>query len=123
MSVNRLATAILGTALVAVALLPVTSLAHTMDDEINYLISLVGESGCTFIRNGKRYLGRDARAHLNSKRRRNAHLFDSAEEFIEMIASKSSMSGELYLISCKGKDQQTAGEWFTALLMQRRSSA
>jgi hypothetical protein len=80
--------------LIALALLPAPTLADTKDDEIDYLISSVGKSGCTFIRNGKRYSGRDARAHLKSKRRHNAHLIDSAEDFIEKLASKSSTSGK-----------------------------
>ncbi len=73
---------ILGCLLLAFALMPVVSLADTMDEEIDYLISSVGRGGCAFIRNGERYSGRDARAHLRSKRRRNAHLIDSNEEFI-----------------------------------------
>ncbi len=107
-------------AIVEFALLSTASLADTIDDEIDYLISSVGKSGCTFIRNGKRYSGKDARAHLKSKRRRNAHLIDSTEEFIEKIASKSSTSGKVYLMSCNGEDQQTADEWFTAVLRKYR---
>jgi hypothetical protein len=106
--------------LLSLVLLPVATLADTMDDEIDYLISSVGKSGCIFIRNGKRYAGKDAQAHLTSKRRRNAHLIDSTEDFIEKLASKSSMSGKVYLISCNGEEQQTAGEWFTTVLRKYR---
>ncbi len=113
---------ILGCLLLAFALMPVVSLADTMDEEIDYLISSVGRSGCTFIRNGKRYSGRDARAHLRSKRRRNAHLIDSTEEFIEKIASESSTSGKPYLIRCGRQQQETANAWFTALLEKHRGS-
>jgi hypothetical protein len=108
--------------LFAFTLCSASVLADTKDDEIDYLISSVGKSGCTFIRNGKRYSGRDARAHLKSKRRHNAHLIDSAEEFIEKLASKSSTSGKPYLIRCIGEDKQTAGEWFTAVLTSYRGS-
>ena len=120
MSMNRLASNIVGAALATILLMPGDTLADTKDEEIDYLISSVGKSGCTFIRNGRRYSGRDARAHLRSKRRHNAHLIDSTEEFIEKIASKSSMSGKSYLISCKGEEQQTAGEWFTTVLRNYR---
>ncbi len=106
--------------LLSLVLLPAATLAETMDDEIDYLISSVGKSGCTLIRNGKRYSRKDARAHRKSKRRRNAHLIDSTEEFIEKIASKSSISGKHYLINCKGGDQQPAGEWFTTELRKYR---
>ncbi len=108
--------------LLAFALMPVDSLADTMDEEIDYLISSVGRSGCTFIRNGVRYSGRDARAHLRSKRRRNAHLIDSTEEFIEKIASESSTSGKPYLIRCGSRQQEAANAWFTALLETHRGS-
>ena len=111
-----------GATLVAILSFPVASLAETMDEEIDYLISEVGKSGCKFIRNGKRHSGRDARAHLRSKRRLNAHLIDSTEEFIDRIASKSSTSGKPYLISCRGQDRQTANEWFSALLTKYRGS-
>ena len=108
-------------ALLVLALIPATSSADTKDEEINYLINSVGGSGCTFIRNGERYSGREARRHLRSKRNRNAHLIKSAEDFIQKIASRSSTSGEPYLISCRGREQQTAREWFTTLLEMRRS--
>ncbi len=97
------------------------AIADTKNDEINYLINSVGGSGCSFIRNGERYSGKEARQHLRSKRRLNAHLIHSAEDFIEKIASRSSTSGKPYLISCRGKEQQMARQWFTRLLELRRS--
>lgn len=117
---NRRVAIAVGAAAVAITFMSAAVFADTTEDEIDYLISSVGKSGCAFIRNGKRYSGRDARAHLKSKRRANARLIHSTEEFIEKIASKSSMSGKPYLISCKGQERQTAGEWFTELLMKYR---
>ena len=105
--------------LLVFALQPAATLADSMNEEIDYLISSVGRGGCTFIRNGNRLSGRNARAHLQSKRRRNAHVIDSTEVFIEKIASKSATSGKPYLISCNGEIPQNANEWFTALLAQR----
>lgn len=119
----RRATTLVGAALAAISLVAGVSLADTMNDEIDYLIEEVGKSGCTFIRNGKYYAGRRARAHLQSKRRLNGHLIDSTEEFIEKIASKSVTSGKPYLIHCKGQDAQTAGEWFSALLAEYRGQS
>ena len=97
------------------------AVADTKNDEISYLINSVGKSGCSFIRNGERYSGKDARQHLRSKRKLNAHLIHSAEDFIEKIASRSSNSGQPYMISCQGKEQQMAKEWFTRLLALHRS--
>lgn len=106
--------------LLALALVPAPSVAEPMDDEIDYLIGSIGKNGCSFIRNGKRMMSRDARVHLESKRRRNAHLFASTEEFIEKIASASVTSGEAYLVSCRGKEKQPANQWLTTLLAQYR---
>ncbi len=111
---------LLGGLLLVFVLQPAVTLAGSMDEEVDYLISTVGKGGCTFIRNGHKFTGRDARTHLKSKRRRNAQFIDSTEEFIEKIASQSATSGKPYLIRCKGDNLQNAGEWFTALLAQRR---
>ena len=94
----------------------------SMDAEIDYLISRVGTGGCTFLRNGRVFRGRDARAHLSSKRRRNAHLIDSTEVFIEKIASRSATTGKPYRIRCRKEAQQDAGAWFDALLTNYRRS-
>lgn len=109
--------------LLTVTFFPLSALGQMdpMNEEIDYLISSVGKGGCTFIRNGKKYTGINARAHLKSKRRRNAHIIDSTEEFIAKIASQSITSGKPYLIRCKAEQEQNAGEWFTALLAQHRN--
>ena len=91
-----------------------------MSAEIDFLIDSVGRDGCRFVRNERTYRGRDARAHLRSKRRRNAHLFDSTEEFIEKLASSSATSGAAYLIRCRDEPEQSAQVWFSNLLMQYR---
>ena len=50
----------------------------------------------TFIRNGAEYDGRDAAKFLRGKLEAMGHEVSTAREFIERIASKSSMSGEPY---------------------------
>ena len=103
------------------------SLAHsadeTMDLEIDHLLAVVGESECTFIRNGKEYAAANARDHLAMKRRRGKRYYDSADEFIENIASKSSWSGKPYQIRCDNESAVPAGEWFGRALAEFRDSA
>ena len=100
-------------------------LAHsadeTMDLEIDHLLAVVGESECTFIRNGKEYAATDARDHLAMKRRRGKRYYDSADEFIENIASKSSWSGKPYEIRCDDEPAIPAGEWFGRALTEFRN--
>lgn len=104
----------------AFLLLPGFASAAPMDEEIDYLLDAVAASGCTFIRNGSEYPARDARAHLQSKRRRGRRYFSTTEEFIERIASQSSTSGKPYRIHCKGEPAVNAFDWFTALLAEHR---
>ena len=105
---------------IVLLLLPPVSYAQSMNYEINRLISSVGRNGCTFIRNGQQYRGRAARDHLRSKRELNKQLISTTEEFIEKIASVSTTTGEPYLIRCRGQEERTVNEWFTALLEQTR---
>lgn len=96
--------------------------AQPNEEEINYLIDRVGRDGCSFVRNDRRYRGREARAHLRSKFRRNAHLINSTEDFISKLASTSAMTDKPYVIRCRGEDEQTANVWFNKLLTAYRSN-
>ena len=97
-----------------------TAFAASMDEEIDFLLDTVANSDCVFTRNGKDHAARDASDHLQMKRKRGARYFDSTEEFIERLASKSSWSGKPYHIQCGSEPRVTAREWFTALLEQHR---
>ena len=121
MKLTPLKSAICG-ALLALGMQAGLSHAESMDEEIDYLIGAVGSDGCTFVRNGERFSARAARAHLRSKRRRNAHLIHSTEEFVQKIASQSATTRKPYLFSCRGEGERSANEWFSALLQQRRDS-
>lgn len=101
-------------------LLPTTVIADDTEAEIGHLIDAVGESGCTFIRNGSSHDADDAAAHLRMKYRRGKRYATTAELFIERLASKSSMSGKPYQIKCPDKDAVTSGEWLTARLLEFR---
>jgi len=101
-------------------LVPGVAFSASMDEEIDFLLETVGSSDCIFTRNGKDHLAEDARDHLQMKRKRGARYFDSSEEFIERLASKSSWSGKPYFIQCGDEPRVTAKEWFTALLEEHR---
>jgi Family of unknown function (DUF5329) len=92
----------------------------SMDDEIDFLLASVAESGCIYIRNGKEHSGDAARDHLQMKRERGRKYYDTTEEFIERIASKSSWSGKPYRIRC-GDTEEDAGAWFTRTLESFRN--
>jgi hypothetical protein len=95
----------------------------SMETEIDYLVNAVADSSCTFIRNGKEHDATAAGEHLQMKRQRGKRHYDTTELFIERIASRSSWSGEDYLIRCPGSEPQTANEWFKARLAEYRAAA
>ena len=86
--------------------------------EIEYLLAALGQSECTFIRNGKEHSAVDAESHLRMKYERGRKHVDSAEQFIDRLASESSWSGKPYYIQCPGEDRQKTGAWLSQRLAQ-----
>ncbi len=92
----------------------------SMDAEIDFLLVTVAQSDCEFIRNGKAHAGEAARDHLQMKRERGKKYYETTEQFIERIASKSSWSGKPYRIRC-GDAEEDASAWFTRTLESFRN--
>jgi hypothetical protein len=98
------------------------AIVHT---EISYLLVFIEQSGCRFYRNGSWYDSKEAQAHLRDKY---AYLaakgfINSAEEFIEQAATKSSLSGKAYAIKCGNGPVMTTNQWLREALVRYRSSA
>lgn len=89
--------------------------------EIAALLNFVGQSHCSFIRNGKSYGGEQAQGHLADKfhylLRRDQ--VNTAEEFIDRAATQSSLSGQPYQVICDGR-QQTSATWLREELQRIR---
>lgn len=91
--------------------------------EIEHLLDYLGASDCEFYRNGSWYGPRKAAAHL---RRKYEYYLDhadtpSAVEFIDTMASASSLSGQPYQVRCPGAGPVAAGAWFEAELSRHRA--
>ena len=95
--------------------------AADADTEIRALIQAVAESECEFNRNGSLHSAEAAAAHLELKYARGKRYADSAEAFIEHLASKSSWSGKPYQMICD-RQTQPAGDWLTATLLDIRAT-
>ncbi|MGY4517346.1 YfeK family protein [Lysobacter sp. HA18] len=91
--------------------------------EITQLFDALDHSGCRFNRNGSWYDAHKARAHLQDKYdylvRRDA--IASTESFIDLAASKSSMTGRAYLVQCPDSPEVQSGTWFRRLLTGLRA--
>ncbi|MCC6491106.1 MAG: DUF5329 family protein [Candidatus Hydrogenedentes bacterium] len=87
--------------------------------KIGQLIAAVeGLKDAVFIRNGTEYKAKDAADHLRRKLEAAGDEIDSATKFIDLIASKSSMSGEEYTIRFADGRLVTAGDFLREKLSE-----
>lgn len=100
-------------------------LSHQSQAEIEHLFDFLIGSGCEFQRNGSWYAAPKAAEHLRTKYDYliKRDLINSAEEFIELAASKSSMSGKDYQVKCADQAAITSAIWFTQELTRYRVAA
>ena len=91
--------------------------------EIDHLIDYVARSNCTFIRNGFRGDSDAAANHLRRKYRYARDRLTTAEQFIDYIASRSSITGRPYVVECPGHERQESGLWLRQELSRFRTAA
>ena len=87
--------------------------------EIGYLLDFVATSGCTFIRNGSRNDPEAAADHLRLKYSNGKRYVNSAEQFIDRLASESSWSGKPYTVECQGTTEPSQ-TWLNRALADYR---
>jgi hypothetical protein len=70
------------------------------EEKISYLISYIRnlDNGIIFIRNGKEYNPNEAADHLQMKYDKHKKKIKTAQDFVDGLGSKSSATGELYII-------------------------
>ncbi len=94
-------------------------------EEIQTLLAAMEQSGCDFYRNGSWHTAVEARAHLARKlaevERR--HPPRSADEFIDAVATRSSISSEPYWVRCPGVAPIPSATWFRQTLERSRQTA
>jgi hypothetical protein len=125
LAVRRL---VAGSAMACIVLVgaPATAAPSTSArEDIQYLLDAIERSGCEFYRNGSWYAAAEARSHLASKYREvdKRQPVRSAQDFIDWVGTRSSMSGEPYRVRCPGSGAMTSAEWFQRALERRPPSA
>lgn len=101
--------------------IPLIAAAGTdTDAEVNYLLDFVANSGCAFQRNDSRHDPESAADHLRLKYDRGKGYVNSAEQFIDRLASKSSWTGKPYTVNCDGI-REPAGVWLHRALDEFRA--
>jgi len=100
--------------------------------KINQLLDRIEKSGAVFMRNGSEHSAVKAKEHLIYKMKMARKMFFffgpekkiSVKQFIDDIASKSSTTGEEYMIKLKDKDQpEKVGTWLNEQLKEIESGA
>lgn len=93
-------------------------LAPAVKAEAGALLTRLESSGCKFNRNGTWYSGQEARGHLQRKLEQvqEQEKVPTTEAFIEMAASKSSMTGKPYLVQCPGEAPVASALWLATQL-------
>ena len=91
--------------------------------KIDFLISSVENlKGAKFIRNGTEHNGKEAAEHLRMKLQ-NVLVIKTADDFIRLCASKSSISGKPYMIRLTDGKTIKSEEYFREKLKEYNSTA
>ena len=90
--------------------------------EIDHLLGFIGGSPCRFVRNGDEYDAPAARAHIERKYDYAKRWIQTAEQFIEYTAIKSSTTGVPYRVICAGSEEPSA-DWLMRELARFRAGS
>jgi len=100
----------------AVCLLLLTGPARSapraqIEDTIQYLIGQVSGSDLTFVRNAAEYTPAEAAAHMQKKYRHFRDAIETPEDFIELCATKSLLSGKPYRVIDRQGNARPTSDW------------
>ena len=95
--------------------------SEVMDQETLHLLEFIGNSGCTFTRNGTVYPADKARSHILRKYNYVKDKVSTTEQVIKYAATKSSITGKAYSIKCPGEESVPSAEWLSDELLKYRA--
>ena len=90
-----------------------------MESEIEHLLRAIETSGYRFQRNGNMHDAQQAGEHIRKKYAHAKHRITSSEDFIRYAATRSSITGRPYQVTCDGVEMPTA-EWLMLVLARFR---
>ena len=89
--------------------------------EVDHLLAFVKNSGCIINRNGTDHPAEEGVSHIQNKYDYFRDDIKSTEEFIEYSATKSTMSGGYYMVTCPGKEAIKTQDWLLTELNKYRA--
>ena len=96
--------------------------SENLESAIQFLLKHVADSGLVFIRNSEKHAAVDAAEHMNSKYEYFRDKIKTPEDFIQRCASKSLMSGKLYLVVLENGEEVRTDAWLLSALTIYRSN-
>ena len=93
---------------------------ESQKSEVKNLLEFVETTGCTFERNGKKYNGERASKHIKRKYNHFRDKITTTEEFIEYSGTKSTISGNFYLVYCDESNPVKSRDWLLEELTRFR---
>ena len=90
--------------------------------EVEHLLDFVKNSPCIFNRNGSKHPGKESVKHIQKKYDYFRDDIKSTEDFIKYSATKSTMSGKYYTVTCPDNQTIKAKDWLLNELELFRSS-
>ena len=101
-------------------MLVVRNSTENVDETITYLLDYVSKSDFTFIRNGEPHTGVEASAHFKSKYEHFKNDIKTPEDFIQMAATKSMITGKPYLVKTLDGKEISCAQWLGKALADYR---
>ena len=89
--------------------------------EVSHLLAFVKNSGCTINRNATDYPAEKGVGHIENKYDYFRDDIKNTEDFIEYSATKSTMSGDYYMVTCPDKKTIKTQDWLLTELQKYRS--
>lgn len=89
--------------------------------EVAHLLQFVKNSGCILERNGTEHSAEKAVTHIQKKYDYFRDDIKNTEDFILYSATKSTMSGRYYRVTCPGSDSINTQDWLLQELARYRS--
>ena len=80
-------------------------------ERIEASLKTIEQSKLTFIRNDKEYDGKAAAEHLRTKLKRAGDQIKTFDDFVEKVATKSSMSGKPYQVKLEDGSVVELAKW------------
>jgi hypothetical protein len=88
--------------------------------ETSHLLNFVKHTPCQIIRNGKAYDGSGAVTHIQKKYDYFKDDIETTEQFIELSATKSTLSGKYYTVVCGDAQPLRTKDWLLEELRNYR---